>query len=52
MMIVLNTSISEIGRLFDIEEMGDELIIHDHDCDFWVTTAGWVNVPDRDWGDF
>ena len=26
-----NNSISEIGRLFDMEEMGDEIIIHDHE---------------------
>ena len=28
------------------------LIIHNHDCDLWVTIKGWVDVPDSDRGDF
>ena len=36
-----------------MEWKGCELIIHDHDCDLWVTMGvGWVDVPYSDWGDF
>ena len=38
--------------LFDMERKGCESIIHDHDCDLWVTMVGWVDVPYSDWGDF
>ena len=35
-----------------MEQKVCESIIHDHDHDLWVTMAGWVDVPDSDWGDF
>ena len=35
-----------------MEWKGCESIIHDHDCDLWVTMVGWVDVPYSDWGDF
>ena len=35
-----------------MECKGCESIIHDHDCDLWVTMMGWVDVPYSDWGDF
>ena len=38
--------------LIDMERKGCESIIHDHDCDLWVTMVGWVDVPYNDWGDF
>ena len=38
--------------LIDMEWKGCESIIHDHDCDLWVTMVGWVDVPYSDWGDF
>ena len=42
-----------MGDLIDIERRGCESIIHDHDCDLWVTTmVGWADVPFSDWGDF
>ena len=41
-----------MGGLIDVKRKGYELIIHDHDCDLWVTMVGWVDVPDSDWGDF
>ena len=42
-----------MGDLIDIERKGCESIIHDHDCDLWVTTmVGWADVPFSDWGDF
>ena len=41
-----------MGALIDTERKGSELIIHDHDCDLWVTMVGWVDVPHSDWGDF
>ena len=41
-----------VGTLIDTERKGCESIIHDHDCDLWVTMVGWVNVPYSDWGDF
>ena len=40
------------GGLLDIDRKGCESIIHDHDCDLWVTMLGWVVVPYSDWGDF
>ena len=36
----------------DMEQKGCESSIHDHDIDFSVTMAGWVDVPDSDQGDF
>ena len=41
-----------VGALIDTEEKGCESIIHDHDCDLWVTLVGWVNVQYSHWGDF
>ena len=41
-----------MGVLIDTERKGCESIIHDHDCDLWVTMVGWVDVPFDDWGDF
>ena len=42
-----------MGDLIEIERKGCESIIHDHDCDLWVTTmVGWADVPFSDWGDF
>ena len=41
-----------VGALIDTERKGCESIIHDHDCDLWVTMVGWVYVPYSDWGDF
>ena len=41
-----------MGALIATERKGCELIIHDHDCDLWVTMVGWVDVPYSDWGDF
>ena len=41
-----------VGALIDMERKGFESIIHDHDCDLWVTMVGWMNVPYSDWGDF
>ena len=41
-----------VGVLIDTERKGCELIIHDHDCDLWLTMVGWVDVPYSDWGDF
>ena len=38
--------------LIDMERKGCESLIHDHDCDIWVTMVGWVNVPYSDWGEF
>ena len=38
--------------LIDKEQKGRESIIHDHDCDLWVTMVRWVDVPYSDWGDF
>ena len=38
--------------LIDIERKDCESIIHDHDCDLWVTMVGWVDVLYSDWGDF
>ena len=40
-----------MGGLIDMEWKGCESIIHDHDSNLWVTTMGWVGVPDSDWGD-
>ena len=31
-----------MGALIDMERKGCESIIHDHDCDVWVTMVGWV----------
>ena len=42
----------EVWGLIDMEWKGCESIIHDHDCDLWVTMVGWVDVPYSDWGDF
>ena len=33
-----------------MERKGCELIIHDHDPNFWVTIVGWVDVPDSERG--
>ena len=41
-----------VGALIDMERKGCESIIHDHDCDLWVTMVGWWDVPYSDWGDF
>ena len=41
-----------VGALIDTERKGCEWIIHDHDCDLWVTMVGWMDVPYSDWGDF
>ena len=41
-----------VGALIDMERKGCEWIIHDHDCDLWVTMVGWKDVPYSDWGDF
>ena len=41
-----------MGGLIEMEQKGCESIIHDHDCDVWVTLVGWVDVPYSDWGDF
>ena len=41
-----------VGALIDMERKGYESIIHDHDCDLWVTMVGWVDVSYIDWGDF
>ena len=41
-----------VKALIDMERKGCESIIHDHDCDLWVTMVGWVDVPYSDWGDF
>ena len=38
-----------VEALIDMERKGCELIIHDNDCDLWVTM---VDVPYSDWGDF
>ena len=38
--------------LIEKERKGCESIIHDRDCDLWVTMVGWVDVPYSDWGDF
>ena len=35
-----------------MKRKGCELIIHDHDCDLWVTMVGWVDVLYSDLGDF
>ena len=34
------------GELIDMEWKGCESIIHDHECDLWVTMVGWVDVVD------
>ena len=41
-----------MGGLIEMEQKGCESIIHDHDCDVWVTLVGWVDVPYSDWSDF
>ena len=41
-----------MGGLIEMEQKGCQSIIHDHDCDVWVTLVGWVDVPYSDWGDF
>ena len=41
-----------MGGLIDMERKECESLIYDHDCDQWVTTMGWVDVPDSGWGDF
>ena len=33
-----------VEALIDMERKGCESIIHDHDCDLWVTMVGWVDV--------
>ena len=37
--------------LIYMEGKGCEAIIHDHDCDLWLTMVGWLDVPESDWGD-
>ena len=49
---VWNSLIWGMRRLIDMERKGCESIIHDHDCDLWVTMVGWVDAPYSDWGDF
>ena len=49
---VWNSLIWGMRGLIDMERKGCEWIIHDHDCDLWVTMVGWVDVPYSDWGDF
>ena len=41
-----------MGAVIDTERKSCDSIIHDHDCDLWVTMVGWVDVPCSDWGDF
>ena len=41
-----------VEALIDMERKGCKLIIHDHDCDLWVTMVGWATVPYSDGGDF
>ena len=41
-----------VEALIDMERKGCESIIHDHDCDLYVSMAGWVDVPYSDRGDF
>ena len=41
-----------VGALIDTEREGCESIIHDHDCNLWVTMVVWVDVPYSDWGVF
>ena len=41
-----------VGALIDMERKGCEWIVHDIDCDLWVTMVAWVDVPYNDWGDF
>ena len=51
--LVVSRSKFEIALYEDEREWkGCESIIHDHDCDLWVTMVGWVDVPYSDWGDF
>ena len=40
-----------VGDAHDTDRKGCESIIHDHDCDLWVTMVGWVDVPYSGWGD-
>ena len=49
---VWNSLIWGMRRLIDMDRKGCESIIHDHDCDLWVTMVGWVDAPYSDWGDF
>ena len=41
-----------MGAMIVMERKCSESIIHDHDCDLWVTMVEWVDVPCSDWGDF
>ena len=52
MVKVWNSLIWGMRGLIDMERKGCESIIHDHDCDLWVTMVGWVDVRCSDWGDF
>ena len=45
---IWNSLIWGMGGLIDMEWKGCESIIHDHDCDLWVTMVGWVDVLDSD----
>ena len=44
--------ISGMVRLVDMEQIGCESSIHDHDIDFSVTMVGLVDVPDSGPGGF
>ena len=48
--LVVSRSKFEIAlfELIDMEWKGYESIIHDHDCDLWVTMVGRVDVPYSD----
>ena len=37
-----------MGGLIDLVQKVCESIIHDHDCDLWVTILGRVDVPDSE----
>ena len=37
-----------MGGLIDLVQKGCESIIHDHNCDLWVTIVGGVDVPDSE----
>ena len=41
-----------MGGLTGVEQKRCESIIHGHDRELWLIMMGWVDVPDKDWGDF
>ena len=43
---ILNSLISGMGGMIDMEGKGCESTFHDYDCDLWITMVGWVDVPD------